>query len=181
VYESIEGLRAILDEHPDDGMRELFEHHRGRIAGAVGGSGVTATETTVAGFLNGFLTAALRLADDVDAMADSIDPYLGGIYLYASDSLGNHVAADGDVDFLRRLADSVEKESAYRDLAPEERATAVRLVEDVFGQTPDVPVNAASLAGFALGVLYAAPFIARSPGADAAALLGAVTTLARRG
>jgi hypothetical protein len=182
VYANLERLREIVDENIDsDEMRELFEYHRNRIAAVVDRPDVPATTTTVAGFLNGFLTAARTLAQEPEAMADTIHPYLGGIYLYAEQTLGRHVPSGDGSEFIDRLAGTLRHEPERLVLTDQQRALAIALVTEAFAETPDVPVNPASLAGFALGVLYAAPFIAGSPGTATAALFEAVTTLARRG
>jgi hypothetical protein len=181
VYASLEGLRDILGAKLDsDDMRVLFEHHRQRIARTIGGAGLSPTETALAGFLAGFLTAAMRLADDAEVMADSIDPFLGGICLYADETLGQHAAITDGVEYLDRLGDTLHRDPEYRDLTQQQRADAVALVIDVFKKIDDVPVNTTSLAGFALGVGYAAPFRTGPAGPESAALLGAALTLARR-
>lgn len=183
VYASLDLLRDIVAEHLDrEETRVLCDYHQERIADSiVGRTGAPPAETTIAGFLNGFRTAAFGLTDDRHLTADTIHPYLGGIYLTAVATLEQHAAdraaeaaADG---FFARLTVMLNQEPSYRDLTDDQHRSAQRLVREAFAETPDVPVTGASLVGFILGVLYAQPFVAQRGIVPALALMGAAESL----
>lgn len=166
MYASLEQLRETVAAHTGDDMRALFAYHSERVAGLVASQpDIPATETTIAGFLNGFRTAATALAEDPRLSADTMHPQLGGIYLYAVETVKPGAAPVDQPTpdprrFFARLGETLVTEAVYLDLTESERLAAQETVRRAFAETPDVPVNAASLAGFVLGLLYATPFIA---------------------
>lgn len=185
MYASLEQLRETLAAHRGDDMRALFEYHSERVAGLVASQpDIPATETTIAGFLNGFRTAATALAEDPRLSADTMHPQLGGIYLYAVETVKPGSEA-GQADqptpdprrFFARLSETLVTEPIYLDLTERERLAARETVRRAFAETPDVPVNAASLAGFVLGLLYATPFIAERAIPTIVALMDAARAL----
>jgi hypothetical protein len=168
VYTSLERLRETVVAHTGEDMRTLFEYHSERVAGLVASQpDVPATETTIAGFLNGFRTAATALADDPRLAADTMHAQLGGIYLYAVETLKPQAEAARAAQpapnprrFFARLTETLLAEPVYFALTDDDRRAAQETLRRSFAETPDVPVNAASLAGFVLGLLYATPFVA---------------------
>lgn len=189
MYTSLERLRDTVAAHADrDDMRVLFEYHSGRVAGLVASQpDVPATETTIAGFLNGFRTAATALAEDPHLAADTMHPQLGGIYLYAlgtaddavttPESAGPLASPPDARGFFARLRETLRQEPIYLGLTDDDRLAAQEAVRRSFAETPDVPINAASLAGFVLGLLYATPFVAEHAIPTTVALMGAAVAL----
>lgn len=167
MYASLEQLRETIAAHPGDDMRALFAYHSERVAAVLASQpDVPATETTMAGFLNGFRTAATTLADDPRLVIETMDAQLGGIYLYAVETAkpqAENAPADQPAPdprrFFVRLGETLAAEPAYHNLTESERLAAREAVRRSFAETPDVPVNATSLAGFVLGLLYATPFV----------------------
>ena len=186
MYTSLERLRDTVVAHGDrDDMRTLFEYHSERVAGLLASQpDVPASETTIAGFLNGFRTAATALAEDPHLAADTMHPQLGGIYLFAVETLKNHSPDQADDpdprQFFARLTETLRDEPVYLGLTDPERVAAQEMVRGSFAETPDVPVNAASLAGFVLGLLYATPFVAERAIPTIVALMGAAKALVPR-
>lgn len=182
VYASLEQLRETVAAHPGDDMRALFAYHSERVAGLVASQpDVPATETTIAGFLNGFRTAATALADDPGLAADTMHAQLGGIYFYAVETAKPGAGADQPSRdprrFFDRLGETLVNEPVYLGLTEQERQAARETVRRAFAETPDVPVNAASLAGFVLGLLYATPFVAESAIPTIVALMDAARAM----
>jgi hypothetical protein len=187
VYASLDRLRDTVAEHLDrEDMRVLFEYHRDRVAGLIASQPeVPANETTVAGFLNGFRTGATALSDDPYLTADTMHPQLGGIYLYALATLDQHTEPTDAVPadqpeargFFARLSETLQEEPAYHDLTDDQHTFARELVRNAFAGTPDVPINANSLAGFVLGLLYATPFVGERGVVTVVALMGAAKAL----
>jgi hypothetical protein len=181
VYASLERLRETVAEHADrEDMRMLFEYHSARVAGLVASQPeVPASEATIAGFLNGFRTAATALADDPGLSADTMFPQLGGIYLYAVATLDAHDGTPdaGAVGFFARLSETLEREPVYLELTEAQHQFARELVLGAFAETPEVPINGASLAGFVLGLLYATPFVGEDGTVPVVALMGAARAL----
>lgn len=186
MYASLEQLRETVTPQLDRAeLRVLFEYHRGRVAELVASQPeVAPSETTIAGFLSGFRTAATTLADDPQLTAETMHPQLGGIYLYALQTLTNdgHAQVPGGADsvaagFFARLTETLRREPAYLDLTDDKRRAAQEVVDSAFAATPDVPINAASLAGFVLGLLYATPFVAERSATGVVALMDAAMTL----
>jgi hypothetical protein len=183
VYASLEQLRETVAAHPDEDMRALFEYHSNRVAEVLASQpDVPATETTMAGFLNGFRTAATVLADDPRLAIDTMDAQLGGIYLYAVETTKprTETADEPSPDprrFFARLDETLLAEPVYLALTDKERRTAQETVRRSFAETPDVPVTAASLAGFVLGLLYATPFVAQRAIPAIVALMDAARAL----
>lgn len=183
VYTSLERLRETVAAHTGEDMRALFEYHSERVAGLVASQpDVPASETTIAGFLNGFRTAATALADDPRLAADTMHAQLGGIYLYAVETLKHQAdavdqPAPNPRRFFARLTETLLAEPIYFDLTEDQRRAAQETVRRAFAETPDVPINAASLAGFVLGLLYATPFVAERAIPTIVALMDAAKAL----
>lgn len=148
-----EGLATHLD---DPNERLLFDYHHHRIASIFANrSALLADQDAIAGFLNGFLTAIARFVPNDSVEQESTFPVLGGIYLTGVAAVGESAERDGR-EFIAQLAATLEP-SDFADAL--ELANAMQAVRAIFATTPDVPIDWASLAGFALGVLYAGPYV----------------------
>jgi hypothetical protein len=181
VYASLDLLHDIVAEHLDrEEMRVLCEHHQRQIEDRISRhTGMPPSETTIAGFLTGFRTAAFGLTDDRSLTAETIYPHLGGIYLCALARQGQR-DIEPVAGFFDRLAERLAQEPAYLDLTDDQHQRAQELVRDAFAESPDLPINAASLAGFVVGVLYAEPFLPERSVVPALALMGATWALLPR-
>lgn len=182
MYASLEQLRETVTAQLDrEDLRVLFEYHKGRVAELVASQpDVAPSETTIAGFLNGFRTATTTLADDPELTADTMHAQLGGIFLYAVETLihdGTSIDAPEGIGFFARLTETLRREPAYLALTDDERRAAQQVVRSAFAATPDVPINATSLAGFVLGLLYATPFVAERGVTGVVALMDAAMEL----
>jgi hypothetical protein len=166
-----DGLRADLVEGSE--YRELFDYHRGRIAALFASQpDLPLHQDTVAGFLHGFLVTGVHFVPAGSLEQESMFPVLGGALL-----LGRDLPIDADLAAATAGRGFVERAAAT--LAdPDLGGAALGLVREAFVMAADVPMTCASLGGFCLGVLYAAPYLPER-GPDPAPLIAAACQLAR--
>jgi hypothetical protein len=165
-----EGLAIGLQAHLVEGSesRQLFEYHRVQIAAIFASQpDLPLHQDTVAGFVQGFLVTASYFVADDSVEQESMFPVLGGALL-----LGQELPIDADpVDVTAGLGFFERAAQALGDTDP---ADAIyELVERAFTLAPDLPMTCASLGGFCLGVLYAAPYLTGSDAGPAAMLTAA--------
>jgi hypothetical protein len=163
------GLRADLVEGSE--YRELFDYHRGRIEAVFASQpDLPLHQDTVAGFLHGFMFTGAWFVPEGSLQQESMFPVLGGALL-----AGQDLPIDtGPVTAGRRFIEQAA--ATLLSLALDD--AALGLVREAFAAAGDVPMTCASLGGFCLGVLYAAPYLPEH-GADPAPLIAAACQLAR--
>ena len=162
------GLQADLVEGSE--YRDLFDYHRGRIE-AVFASQPTLPlhQDTVAGFLHGFLYTGAAFVPMGSLEQESMFPVLGGVLLAGQDLPIDTGPVSAGLGFIEQAAATL----VGLDLVE----AAVGLVREAFAAAGDVPMTCASLGGFCLGVLYAAPYLPEH-GIDPAPLIVAACHLA---
>ncbi|MGH4020632.1 MAG: hypothetical protein ACRDT0_15650 [Pseudonocardiaceae bacterium] len=167
-----EGLREHLVEGSES--RDLFEYHRGRIAGMFASQpDLPLHQDTVAGFVLGFMVTGTYFVPDGSVEQESMFPVLGGALL-----LGQDLPLDADPDSTAGHGFVERATRAGRELdVPEPPDEICDLVRRAFALAPDVPMCYASLGGFCLGVLYTNPYLSGSD-AGPAMLLAAACQLA---
>jgi hypothetical protein len=163
------GLRADLVEGSE--YRGLFDYHRGRIEAVFASQPeLPLHQDTVAGFLHGFLFTGVAFVPDGSVAQESMFPVLGGVLLAGQDLPIDTGSASAGCGFIEQAAATL--------VGLELAEAAVGLVRQAFAAAGDVPMTCASLGGFCLGVLYAAPYLPEH-GPDPAPLIVAACHLAR--
>lgn len=161
------GLREALADHfSDDHIRAGYEAEEALIREVLRTQpDASVTQDLLAGFLNGYLLGVAEFGSEdlVSQRNDAMFSVIGGIYL---------VGGDAPLSCLPECLDSLRTgffgrlgRTLLDDLLPqpddvERRYSAAEdAILRIFGTTPDVPVNAESLAGFVLGVMYSHRYV----------------------
>jgi hypothetical protein len=167
------GLATGLEPEMVEGSasRALFEYHRTMIQWVFSNQpDVPLHQDSVAGFLVGFVAARTYLVQPGSLAQECMAPVLGGVLLVGRYLPLGPAWTTAGREFLAGLA-------AVLDGWDAGAGVAVPLVREAFAAAGDVPVTAASLCGFCLGVLYAEPYLLES-GADPRPVLAAACRLA---
>lgn len=161
------GLREALCAHlSDELLRKSYEEARAQIEELLSTQpDVPVTQDSLAGFLNGLLLAGTQFATPelIEQHNDAMFAVIGGTYLLGAQApLSCRPAQLGALraGFFRRLSRPLLDDLLPQSADAEQRcAAAGEVIRRIFSTTPDVPVNAESLAGFVLGVMYSHRFL----------------------
>jgi hypothetical protein len=179
------GLREALSAHlSDETLRKSYQDERALIEELFESQpDVPVTQDSLAGFLNGYLLAAIQFAtlELIEQRNDGMFAVIGGIHLLGVEAPLSCQPAQLDAvkaGFFRRLSRPLLE---YLPLPPargeRQYAAAEQVIRGIFGTTPDVPVNAESLAGFVLGVMYSHRYVP-TDGEELAAIMVAAYLVA---
>jgi hypothetical protein len=161
------GLSKALSAHlSDEPLRKSYQEASAQIEELLSTQpDVPVTQDSLAGFLNGFLLAGAQFAtpDLIERHNDAMFAVIGGIYLLGAQAPLCCQPAQLDTlraGFFRRLSGPLLDDLLQQPADIKRRnAAPAQAIGRMFSTTPDVPVNAESLAGFVLGVMYSHRFL----------------------
>lgn len=181
------GLREALSTHlSDESLRKSYEDERAVIEEVLETQpDVPVTQDSLAGFLNGFVLAGTQFATPelIAQHNDAMFAVIGGTYLLGAEAPLSCRPVQLDAvraGFFQRLSRPLFDDLLPQPAEVEQRyAAALEAIRGIFGTTPDVPVNAESLAGFVLGVMYSHRYMP-TDGEELTAVMVAAHRLAGR-